>query len=117
LTILPAHYVIIIPRPIRFIDTVRPLAASVLLSLLGGCAHVWIDADGNRHVVGLMHLTLSPNQSQAAAETLRVRTLGLAVTRAEAGSAIVFGYSDTTLGFLRNDVCVVPDRAHLETSR
>lgn len=85
------------------------------MSLLGGCAHVWIDADGNRHVAGLMHLTLSP--TQAAAETLRVRTFGLAVTRAEAGSAMVLGYSDTTLGFLRNDVCVVPDSAHLETAR
>lgn len=99
------------------INTVRLLAAFALLTLLGGCAHVWIDAEGNRHVIGLVHLTLPPTQPQAAAETLRVNTLGLTWTRAEAGSALVLGYGDTTLGFLRNDVCVAPDRAHLETSR
>lgn len=98
-------------------DTLRRLAAVAGLTVLGGCAHVWVDAEGNRHVVGMMHLTLPPTQTQAAAETLRVRSLGLTWTQADAGSALVLGYGDTTLGFLRNDVCVAPDRAHLEISR
>ena len=62
-------------------------------------------------------MTLPPIQIQAAAETLRVRTLGLTWTQSDVGSALVLGYGDTTLGFLRNDVCVVPYRAHLETSK
>ena len=98
-------------------DTLRRLVAVAGLTFLGGCAHVWVDAEGNRNVVGLMHLTLPPAETQAAAETLRVRTLGLTWTQANAGSALVLGYGDTTLGFLRNDVCVAPDRAHLETPR
>ena len=88
-----------------------------LLTFLGGCAHIWIDVEGTRHVVGMMHMTLPPIQRQAAAETLRVRTLGLTWTQADVGSALVLGYGDTTLGFLRNDVCVVPYRAHLETAK
>ena len=99
------------------IDIVRRLGAAVSLAVLGGCAHVWVDAEGNRHVVGLLHLTLQPTRPQPAAETLRVRTLGLTWTQADAGSALVLGYADTTLGFLRNDICIAPDRAQPETPR
>ncbi|WP_218510674.1 hypothetical protein [Variovorax sp. dw_308] len=98
--------------------TLRRLATVAGLALLAGCAHVWVDSEGNRHIVGAMVLTLPPMNPQAAAETLNVRTVGLTWTQAEAGNALVLGYGDTTLGFLRNDVCVAPVRAaHLETSR
>lgn len=93
------------------------LAAVASLVFLGGCAHMWVDAEGNRHVVGLMRLTLPTTQPQAAAETLRVRTLGLTWTHADVGSALVLGYGDITLGFLRNDVCVALDRAQPEVPR
>lgn len=93
------------------------LAAIASLALLGGCAHVWVDTDGNRHVVGLLHLTLPPRAAPPAAETLRVRTLGLSWTQADAGNALVVGYADTTLGFLRNDVCVALDRLDPQESR
>ena len=92
----------------------RRFAAVAGLAFLGGCAHVWVDGGGNRHVVGWMHLTLPPTQPPAAAETLRLRTLGLTWTQADVGSALVLGYGDTTLGFLRNNVCVAPDRAQPE---
>jgi hypothetical protein len=101
-------------------DSVHPLrrlAAVASLAFLGGCAHVWVDAEGNRRVVGLMSLTLPPAQTRAAAETLRVRTLGLTWTQADAGSALVLGYGDTTLGFVRNDVCVAPNREQPENPR
>lgn len=99
------------------IGTLCRLVAITGLVFLGGCAFVWVDANGNRNVVGLMHLTLPPTKTEAAAETLRVRTIGLTWTQADAGSALVLGYGDTTLGFLRNDVCVALDRAYLETPR
>lgn len=86
---------------------------SVVISL-GGCAHVWVDAAGNRHALGLMHVTLPSVQAAFAAETLRVQTLGLTWTHADAGSAFVLGYGDTTLGFIRNDSCVVLNRAKME---
>ncbi|MEJ8859473.1 hypothetical protein WKW79_33255 [Variovorax robiniae] len=99
------------------IQTLCRLAVVAAMVLLGGCAHVWVDSDGTRHIVGAMHLTLPPASPPAAAETLRVRTVGLTWTQAEAGNALVLGYGDTMLGFLRNDVCVAPARAHLETPR
>lgn len=91
--------------------------ALACLALLSACANVWVDAEGNRHVVGLVHLTLPPSQAPAAVETLRVRTFGLSWTYSEVGSAILLGYGDSTLGFLRNDVCVAPDATRLESSQ
>lgn len=96
------------------IDSLLPLAPLASLAFLGACASVWVDTDGNRHVIGLMHLTLSPPQTQAAAETLRVRTFGLSWTHADAGSALLLGYGDTTLGFVRNNVCIAPNVAQPE---
>lgn len=92
------------------------LAAVAGLTVLSGCAHVWVDGEGNQHVVGVMHLTQPPLKTRAAGETLRVRTLGVTWTQANVGSALVLGYSDTTLGFLRNDVCVSPYLTYLGTS-
>lgn len=98
-------------------DPLLRLGALASLTFLGACANVWVDAEGNRHIWGLMHLTLSPTQPPAAAETLRVRTLGLSWTRADAGSALLLGYGDTTLGFLRNNVCIAPNAIRPETSQ
>jgi hypothetical protein len=62
-----------------------------------------------------MQLTLPAAEGRVAAETLRLRALGLTWTQAGAGSALVLGYGDTTLGFLRNNVCVSPGLTRVET--
>ena len=96
------------------VDPILRSGALVALALAGGCAHVWVDAEGQRHFLGLMHLTLPPAQRPVAAEPLRVQTLGLGWTHAEAGSALVLGYADTTLGFLRDGACLAPDAERTE---
>ncbi len=71
--------------------------------LLAGCAHVYVDADGTRHVVGFVDLQLPPATGRpTAAESLRSRSFGVSLTRSDVGSAVVLGYSDTTLAFVRN---------------
>lgn len=67
-----------------------------------GCAITHTAADGSRHLIGWMWVTLPPIDFHPAAETLRTRSLGLSVTRSEAGSALVIGYQDATMGFVRN---------------
>ncbi len=99
------------------VRTLLLLSAIASLAFFCGCAHVWVDVEGTRHIVGLMHLTLPSTQPHAAAETFRFRTLGLTWSQADVGSALVLGYSDTTFGFLRNNVCVAIDRTQLETSQ
>ncbi|HSI59054.1 MAG TPA: hypothetical protein VLA16_15950 [Ideonella sp.] len=72
-----------------------------------GCAHVYVDGQGVRHVIGLVWLSLPPaSPERNAAESLRTRSLGLTLTLSEAGSALTLGYSDATMAFLKNDSLV-----------
>ena len=48
------------------VDPILRSGALVALALAGGCAHVWVDAEGQRHFLGLMHLTLPPAQRPVA---------------------------------------------------
>jgi hypothetical protein len=92
----------------EFRRTVAAAACCALACLqLGGCAHAYIDGDGNRNVIGFVHLTLPPAaQEPRAADWMRMRTLGLALSRTEIGGALEFGYSDNTLAVIRNNSCV-----------
>lgn len=36
---------------------------TIIACVLTGCAHTYVDAEGSRHVVGLVHVTLA-NQNQ-----------------------------------------------------
>jgi len=71
-------------------------------ALLPGCAHVQVDADGQRHIIGFLMLTLPPVVAEPAADSIRARTLGLSITQSPLGGGIVLGYSDTTLAVVRN---------------
>lgn len=82
--------------------------AIMLLMALQGCAHTYVDADGARHMLGLVYLTL-PTAGPTAGESLRSQSFGLSLSASEAGSALVLGYSDTTLAFVRNNSLVFSD--------
>lgn len=84
------------------------LAAGLLA--LQGCAHVWVDSDGTRHVVGLVRLSMPPQSlAPTAGESFRSRSVGLSFSASEAGSAFVIGYSDTTFAFVRDHSLVFAD--------
>lgn len=85
----------------------RPALAALAATALAGCAHSYIDTDGNRHVIGLVHLTLPPsNAAPRAADWMRTRTVGLALSRMDIGSSLELGYSDNLLAVVRNNSCV-----------
>jgi len=80
-----------------------------------GCAHISVDEDGTRHVVGLVSLTLPPVDAQGnAAEGFRTRSFGVTMTRSEIESGLVVGYSDLTLAFIRDDRVVAGSALRLE---
>jgi hypothetical protein len=83
------------------------IAATQLLALLTGCAHVVVDPDGTRHIAGFMMLTLPPARLNIGADAVRMRSLGLTVTRGHAeGAQLTLGYSDTTFAAMRNDSAI-----------
>lgn len=87
------------------------LGLALALAMLAGCAHTYVDAGGNRHVVGMMHLTLPADTAiPKSADWLRMRTIGLALSSTDLGSALELGYSDNTLAVVRNNSCVRLDR-------
>jgi hypothetical protein len=106
--------------PLQASPTPRLATAALLaLALLqGGCAHVWVDAQGRTHAAGLMWLTLpAAHASQTAApaggQALRVRSLGVALTRFDVASSLVLGWQDTTLAFLYDHSLVLADDLRL----
>lgn len=86
------------------------LRAVLVSGALCGCAHSYIDTDGNRHVIGLVHLTLPPSdQAPRAADWMRTRSVGVALSRMDIGSSLEVGYSDNLLAVVRNNSCVQMD--------
>lgn len=74
--------------------------------VLSGCAHSYADADGNRHIIGLVNLTISPATSEpAAADWVRMRNVGIAISRSEFASSLDIGYSDNMTAVIRNHSC------------
>lgn len=89
-------------RLIKLVLLTSPLCAG-----LAGCAHLVVDPDGTRHIVGFTVLTLPPAHRDIAADAVRLRTLGLtAAVGPITGSHFTLGYSDTTIAAIRNDVAV-----------
>lgn len=82
------------------------IGSALLLAALGGCAHVHVDAEGRRHVIGFVALTLPAPEGRTGAETLRTRSLGLTLTRTPVGDALVIGYGDTSITAVRDDSLV-----------
>lgn len=90
---------------------VSPAVCALMAAMLGGCAHTWIDADGKRHIAGIMHLTLPAETTGAkSADWMRWRTIGVAISSTDIGNALEIGYSDNTLAVVRNNSCVAFDR-------
>lgn len=79
----------------------------LLFISLSGCAHVTVDADGTRHVTGLVVMTLQPVLPDVGADAVRLRSIGLTVTSGHvAASQLTLGYSDMTIAVMRNDAVI-----------
>lgn len=75
----------------------RALALALLPVWLGGCAADWVDADGNRHIVGFAAVTIpakpvGPTVLGACARSGTVETLGALLYSNEGGTGLSLGY-------------------------
>jgi hypothetical protein len=94
-------------RGMRMRRCLSLIAVTQLSALLAGCAHVVVDPDGTRHIAGFMVLTLPPARQDIGADAVRMRSLGLTVTRGHAaGAQLTLGYSDMTIAAIRNDSAI-----------
>ena len=79
---------------------------SIVALSLAGCAHTYVDEQGFRHMIGLVWAKLPPPAFATAADSLRVRAMGISSTNTPAGSAIVLGYSDSNIVVVRDNQLV-----------
>jgi hypothetical protein len=87
-------------------------AACLLLGLstaLGGCAFTYTDANGDRHAVGLLDVTV---RAPAAPETfagdvVEVTSLGLSIGQTAQGGYLTAGFNRETTAALRDNALVL----------
>jgi hypothetical protein len=81
----------------------------VLATGLDGCAFSYTDANGDRHAIGLVDITV---RAPAAAETLagdvvEVTSLGLSVGQNAQGGFVTAGFNRQTTAALRDNALVL----------
>ena len=90
----------------------------VLATGLSGCAFTYTDANGDRHAVGLLDVTV---RAPAAPETLagdvvEMTSLGLSIGQTAQGGYLTAGFNRETTAALR-DLPVAVDSSGVETRR
>lgn len=100
------------------LNALRCAAPFLLTVLLGGCAFSYTDEAGNRHVIGMMHMTLPPPDTLSQGSTaVRMTSVGLSFTQWDVGTAMALGYNETTLiGVGPNSCVAIKDLAFLNSS-
>jgi hypothetical protein len=87
------------------------------LLTLSGCAHSYLDENGNRRVTGWVDMTLPPESSAIkGADWMRFRTIGIALSSTAIGTALELGYSDNAVIVVPNNRCVLIDRLPWQTA-
>ena len=81
----------------------------VLATGLGGCAFTYTDANGDRHVIGLVDITV---RAPVAPETLagdivEVTSLGLSIGQTAQGGYLTAGFNRETTAALRDNALVL----------
>ncbi len=86
----------------------RRIAFAIASIALTGCAHTYVDRDGNTHVVGLVHVVVpnSGDPNLVRAQALQVTSIGLSVLTSAERTSLTLGYNDDTLVLVRGDTCV-----------
>lgn len=80
-----------------------------------GCAADYVDSRGVRHVIGLVHVAIGPDDPDiTAGGWVDVTSIGIAVSRGELESGIAIGYARrTTAAFRDHAVAQGPFGANL----
>lgn len=81
------------------------LVGSLLLQT-GGCAYAYVDREGRRHVVGLLHVQL-PATAPQTNDSLRTTTIGISLVRSLRTTELSIGYNAASWTYLPMDSCAI----------
>jgi hypothetical protein len=81
----------------------------VLATGLSGCAFTYTDANGDRHAVGLLDVTVRapPAPETLAGDVVEVTSLGLSIGQTAQGGYLTAGYNRQTTAALRDNALVI----------
>ena len=86
------------------------LALLLLFTICSGCALTYTDAQGAKHVLGLVKLEIKPSApEQTIGETVHVQSIGVAVYSTPLNQGVVIGYN-------REITTVIRDHSPARTS-
>ena len=75
----------------------------LLIALSSGCAITYTDAQGAKHVLGLVKLEIKPSApEQTIGETVHVQSIGVAVYSTPLNRGVAIGYNRETTAAIRN---------------
>jgi hypothetical protein len=80
---------------------------------IAGCALSYVDTTGQRHVVGLVHVTMPHHTSESLTgrvSWVRFQSIGLSLVNSDMNSSIGIGYHDTSLVSASSQSCLVVPR-------
>ena len=91
-------------RPIR-----TAFIVTAITSCLSGCAYSYVDEDGNRHIIGLVSLKLTPTggSQTLAGDVADITTVGISIADTAQGAHFTIGYSRDVVAALKNDAAVM----------
>jgi hypothetical protein len=86
--------------------------ACLLLGLstaLGGCAFTYTDANGDRHAVGVLDVTVRapPSPETLAGDVVEVTSLGLSIGQTAQGGYLTAGFNREATAVLRDNALVI----------
>lgn len=84
-------------------------AGSLIAAIaLAGCAHTYVDRDGNTHIIGLVHAVVPKvaGLGETNAQALQVRSFGLSLLTSAERTSLTLGYNDDTLVLVRGSACI-----------
>lgn len=102
-------------RPTRPSTACRAAVMMLAIALpCQACAFSYTDANGDRHTVGLVDITVhAPGAPQTfAGDVIDVASIGLTAGRTAQGAYITLGYSHEVSAVLRNNALVVGNPLH-----
>jgi hypothetical protein len=103
-----------IPLRTNRIQLLPSLCVAALTFACQACAVSYLDADGNRHVVGFVDITVHPpaEPQTFAGDVVDLTAVRLTVSQTAQGGYVSIGYSREVLASMRDNALIVGDPLH-----
>ncbi len=87
------------------------MLAVFIITVLYGCAMTFTDADGSRHIIGLVNMRIKPcgGSDKVGGDSVSLENVGVSVYSSPATRGIAFGYNREDLMTLRNNSFVTSE--------